>query len=372
MHLAWLEMRDFRSYQEITLRPDPGINVLVGPNGAGKTSVLEGIGYLATLNSFRRSPEASLVRDSAEAAIVRGEFATSTGGATIEIEIPATGRRRVLLNGKRAASRADIAAVTAVVAFLPDDLDLVKRGPAYRREYLDDVAAQAWPAAGVDQSDYERALRQRNALLRKEGRRADEATLDVWDDRVSRLGAKVLERRLAAAALLQPEVAALYAEMGEGAERFSWSYLSSGLGEIGLPASADTLTGPLHDAMASARQDDLDRRTTTVGPHRDEVVMRLDARDARTRTSQGEQRSIALGLRIAAFRVLSERRGSRPVLLLDDVFSELDADRGRRLVGHLPETQVFVTSARAEEVPLVGTRWTVAQGGEIRPVLSTT
>ena len=362
MQLAWLEMRDFRSYEALEFRPDPGVNVLIGPNGAGKTSVLEAIGYLATLSSFRRSPDAALVRESADAAIIRGEFASTTGSATIEIETPAQGRRRVLLNGKRAGSRSDVAAVTAVVAFLPDDLDLVKRGPSYRREYLDDVAAQAWPAAGADQADHERALRQRNALLRKEGRHADEPTLDVWDERVSRLGAKVLERRLAAAALLEPEVAALYEEMGEGIGHFSWSYVSAGLGELEAPASTDDLAGPLREAMSAARRDDLDRRTTTVGPHRDELVMRLDARDARTRASQGEQRSIALGLRIAAFRVLSEHRDARPVLLLDDVFSELDAGRGLRLVGHLPEAQVFVTSARAEEVPLVGTRWHVSDG----------
>lgn len=359
MQLVWLEIRDFRSYESLSFRPEPGVNVLVGPNGAGKTSVLEAVGYLATLASFRRSPDGSLVREGAEAAIVRGEFSSGVGGAVIEVEVPQAGRRRVLLNGKRAQSRADVASATTVVAFLPDDLDLVKRGPAYRREYIDDVAAQAWPAAAIEQADYERALRQRNALLRRDGRRADGPTLDVWDERVSGLGAKVLERRLAAAALLEPEVAALYDELGDGGGRFSWQYLASGLGVLVAPAVGETLLEPLRSAMAEARGDDQDRRTTTVGPHRDDLSMFLDARDARTRASQGEQRSIALGLRLAAFRVLADRRGSAPVLLLDDVFSELDAGRGQRLVRHLPDAQVFVTSARSEEVPLVGARWAV-------------
>jgi DNA replication and repair protein RecF len=353
MQLVWLEMRDCRSYGSLSFRPDPGVNVLVGPNGAGKTSILEAIGYLATLVSFRRSPERALVREGAEAAIVRAEFFTGVGGAVIEVEIPAVGGRKVLLNGKRAQSRADVARVVAVVTFLPDDLDLVKRGPAYRREYIDDVAAQAWPAVSTEQAEYERALRQRNALLRKEGRRTDEATLDVWDDRVSRLGAKVLERRLSVLELLAPEVSGLYGELGEGSERLSWRYSATGDTE---------LVEPLRRALSDARQDDLDRRTTTVGPHRDELAISIDGRDTRTRASQGEQRSIALGLRIAAFRVLLDRRGSPPVLLLDDVFSELDAGRSRRLVSHLPEAQVFVTSARAEEVPLVGARWRVDDG----------
>lgn len=364
MRLVWLELRDFRSYEALSFRPDPGVNVLVGANGAGKTSVLEAIGYLATLASFRRSPEASMVREGAETAITRGEFATAVGGTVIEVETPQAGRRRVLLNGKRAQSRADVAAAATVVAFLPDDLDLVKRGPAYRREYLDDVAAQAWPAAASEQADYERALRQRNALLRQEGRRADGPTLDVWDDRVSGFGAKILGRRLAVANLLEPEIAGLYREMGDGGERFSWQYDSAGLGIIDASTTGEALLVPLREAIAAARSTDLDRRTTTVGPHRDDLQMSLDGRDARTRASQGEQRSIALGMRVAAFRVLSDRRGTPPVLLLDDVFSELDADRGQRLVGHLPDAQVFVTSARSEEVPMVGERWQVA-GGQV-------
>jgi len=182
VHLIWLELRDFRSYRVFSFRPEPGVNVLVGDNGSGKTSILEAIGYLASLASFRRSPDGALVRRGADAAIVRGEFSSGPTGALVEIETPVSGRRRVLLNGKGNRSRADVAGVVALVAFLPDDLDLVKRGPSYRREYVDDVAAQAWPTAAVEQTDYERVLRQRNALLRRDGRRADSETLDVLDE----------------------------------------------------------------------------------------------------------------------------------------------------------------------------------------------
>ena len=366
MHLIWLELRDFRSYRVFSFRPEPGVNVLVGDNGSGKTSILEAIGYLASLASFRRSPDGALVRRGADAAIVRGEFSSGPTGALVEIETPVSGRRRVLLNGKGNRSRADVAEVVALVAFLPDDLDLVKRGPSYRREYVDDVAAQAWPTAAVEQTDYERVLRQRNALLRRDGRRADTETLDVLDEGLSRLGAAVLARRLAIVELLAPAVSELYADLGDHPEEVAWEYLSSGIGRLtGTPTAAE-LAPSLHEAVSAARHADLDRRTTTVGPHRDDIMVSLGGRDARTRASQGEQRSIALGMRMASYSVLTERRGATPVLLLDDVFSELDADRGRRFVAHLPAGQVFVTSARSEEVPLVGARWTVA-GGKVVP-----
>jgi DNA replication and repair protein RecF len=254
----------------------------------------------------------------------------------------------------------------ALVAFLPDDLDLVKRGPAYRRDYLDDAAVQIWPVAGSEQSEYERTVRQRNALLRREGRHADLTTLDVLDERIAGLGGVVLARRLATVALLEPVVARLYGDLSEQPGQIVWRYEAAGLGNPASDAGMDELAGLLREALSGARQADLDRRTTTVGPHRDEVVMTVDGRDVRTRASQGEQRSVALGLRVALYQTLAERRGTPPVLLLDDVFSELDPGRGDRLVAQMPAGQVFVTSARDEEVPLVGDRWTVS-GGEIRP-----
>lgn len=363
MHLVWLEVTDFRSYTSLRFEPAPGVNVLVGDNGSGKTSVLEAIGYLATLSSFRRSPDGALVREGAENAITRGEFSSTAGSAIVEVETPASGRRTVLLNGKRARTRSDVAELVTLVAFLPDDLDLIKRGPSYRREYLDDLAVQLWPTAGADQADYDRALRQRNALLRREGRHADTTTLEVLDERVARLGGAVTARRLAAAALAMPAASRLHAEVGEGTSgSIGFQYEAAGVGLLeGTPDASEVAT-LLADAIRSARQADLDRRTTTVGPHRDELIVLLGGRDARTRASQGEQRSIALGLRMAAYSVIVEQRDTVPILLLDDVFSELDAGRSERLAAHLPGGQVFVTSAREEEVPLVGSRWNVEAG----------
>ena len=325
----------------------------------------EAIGYLATLRSFRRSPDSSLVRDGAAAAVIRGELTRAEATVRVEIEIPIAGRRRVLVNGKRAA-RAEVAALVALVAFLPDDLDLVKRGPAYRREYLDDLTAQMWPAAAAERSEYERSLRQRNALLRREGRHADLPTLDVLDERVATLGAKVVRRRLDVLQRLAPLVSRLYGDLGERAEPVSWSYQGAGLGGVAPDRPVADLVSGLAEAVAAARPADLERRMTTVGPHRDELALGLGARDVRTRASQGEQRTLALGLRLASYDLLGEQRGAAPVLVLDDVFSEMDAARTARLVERLPGGQVFVSTAREEDVPVHGIRWVVEEGAVVR------
>jgi len=361
MELGWLELTGDRCYPEISLQPAPGVNVFVGDNGSGKTSLLEAIGYLASLKSFRRSPDGSLVAEGAEAAIIRGEFVAGDRTLRVEVEIPEEGRRRVLVNGKRPSGRAEVISSLPLVAFLPDDLDLVKRSPSYRREYLDDLSAALWPAAGAEQTDYERALRQRNTLLRNEGRHADGATLDVWDERLSELGAAVLSRRMDLLDRLEPRLSALYADLGDRAESLGTRYENAALGVLGS-ADVPGLRERLAEALAAARQGDMERRVTTVGPHRDEIVFLISDRDLRTRASQGEQRTVALGLRVAAYELMMDIRGVTPVLVLDDVFSELDPGRSRRLVEKLPGGQVFISTAREEEVPVVGTRWTVADG----------
>jgi DNA replication and repair protein RecF len=365
VRLEWLDISGFRCHDQLRFEPAPGVNVLIGANGAGKTSLLEAIGYLVTLASFRRSPDAALVAVDATAAVVRGAFSGARRDTIVEIEMPGQGRRRVLVNAKRVQGRAEIAEGVSLVAFLPDDLDLVKRGPALRREFLDDAATQLWPAAATEHREFDRALRQRNALLRAEGRRADPVTLDVWDDRVSRLGARVTWRRLDVLDSLSDAVGIVHREISGESEHISWTYLSSAVGPISDRPAESVMADELLGALGAARLDDVERRTTTVGPHRDELVIAIGDRDARMRASQGEQRSIALALRVAFHRGLTARRDEPPILLLDDVFSELDPGRSRRLVDQLPTGQVFVTSARADEVPLVGQRWDVTPGAVV-------
>lgn len=362
MRLEWLTAERFRCYGNLSFSPTPGVNVLIGDNGAGKTSVLEAVSYLATLSSFRRAPDSALVSSGESSAIVRGGFAVGPSEATVEVEIFSSGPRRALLNGKRPRGRSDLADLLAVVAFLPDDLDLIKGGPVLRREFLDDLAVQLWPAAGVEQAEMERVVRQRNALLKREGRNADPTTLDVLDDRLAKTGSVVAARRLAALGLAGPEVATLYREIDQAAAALTWEYVGAGTGPVDPLTGREELGERLHQALASTRRIDLERRLTTVGPHRDDVRFFLDGREVRSRASQGEQRSIALGLRLAAYRAIASVRSMEPILLLDDVFSELDADRSGRLVRQLPTTQVFITSARPEEVPLTGNIWRVRAG----------
>ncbi len=367
MHLAWLELNQFRSYESLRFEPDAGINVLIGRNGAGKTNVLEAVGYLSMQKSFRRTPDSALIRSGEEAAIIRGGFGDDDSAIDIAVEIPLTGRRQVLVNGKRPGRLSEVASTAPVVAFLPDDLDLVKRGPALRREYLDDLGAQLVPTIGADQREFEKALRQRNALLRNEGRNADPMTLDVWDVRVAETGARVLVNRLRLLGRLCDRLTAAYKTVGgKSDETLRPQYASSwvDVGEItdGLDPDFEVFASALLRALEERRVRDMEARSTSAGPHRDDPGFRLDDRDVRVQASQGEQRSVALTLRIAAYQLLDQRHGRPPILLLDDVFSELDSGRADGVTELLPRGQVFVTSARDDEVPDMGRRWRVQEG----------
>lgn len=226
MHVAWLELRDVRCYEELSFQPDSGVNVLVGDNGEGKTSVLEGLGYLGLMKSFRLVGDDALVREGASSAVIRGGVGGAATEITVECELPLEGRRTVLVNGKRPQRMREVQAMVPVVTFMPDDLDVVKRGPGLRRDYLDDLASQLWPRAGADLSDYDRALRQRNSLLRQEGRATDPVTLDVWDTRLAAAAAGVLAHRRAVAAALQPHLSGAYEAVGGNGD-LRWAYRST-------------------------------------------------------------------------------------------------------------------------------------------------
>jgi DNA replication and repair protein RecF len=367
VHLEWLELTEFRNYQSLRFEPEDGINVLIGQNGAGKTNVLEAVGYLSQLKSFRRTPDAALIRAGADRAIARGRFRSAGSTVDIAVEIPGAGRRQVLVNGKRPARMSDVATTAPVVAFLPDDLDLVKRGPALRREYLDDLGAQLVPTVGADQREFEKALRQRNTLLKQEGRDADRMTLDVWDARLAAAGGRLLANRLRLLGRLCDRLSKAYRTVGGATDelllpqyRSSWFEV----GEIvaGMDPDEELLASQLLSALEERRTRDLEVRSTSAGPHRDDPGFVLDGREVRVQASQGEQRSVALSLRIGAYQLLEERHGRPPILLLDDVFSELDSRRADGVTALLPHGQVFVTSARDDEVPDMGRRWRVVGG----------
>ena len=361
MHLRRLWLRDFRSHHEVDLELTEHLCAVLGPNGVGKSNLLEAVGYLALLESFRGAPTEAMVRAGAEVAIVRGEVVHGGREQLIEAELRRTGPNRVLLNRQRLQRSRDLLGALRVVVFAPDDLALVKGGPALRRQYLDQVLVSVEPRNDVVRAEFERAVRQRNALLKQTRGRLDEAaaiTLEVWNSKVVESGERLAALRVEMLELLAPLVAGAYAEVA-GREV-----------PVELDYEAPWRDQGLAAALAAARDDELRRGLTLVGPHRDDVVVRLDGLAARTHASQGEQRSLALALRLAAHRVVTERTGAAPLLLLDDVFSELDDQRAAALVECLPTAQTLLTSAsglppgvHAEQVLHVGPDGVVAATG---------
>ncbi len=336
------------------------MNLLVGRNGAGKSNLMESIGYLATLKSFRGSPDEALVSYDLDAAYVRGEIFSDDVGSLIEVEIRRRGGRRAMVNKGRLARTADLLGHVRAVTFLPEDLDIVKRGPDQRRQFLDDVAVQLAPTAHLDQAEFDRALRQRNAFLKQ--RVDDEPTLSVWDERLAQAGGKVMARRARAASELAQPFAAAYRSIAGEAPEVVIGYQSSWGGALDPTVPAATFTERLVEALGTSRRADRERGVTTVGPHRDEPVILLDGHDLRHHGSQGEQRTTALSMRLATHRAVSERVGVPPLLLLDDVFSELDPKRAEALAASLPDTQTLITTADRGDVPIGGRVWSVSGG----------
>lgn len=336
MQLRRLWLTDFRGYREADVSFDPGLTAVLGPNGQGKTNLLEAIGYLATLSSFRGAPTEAMIRAGAERAVVRAEAEREGRELLLEAELVVNGRNRAQLNKQPLRRARDLLGALRVTVFAPDDLRLVKGSPGDRRGYLDDTLVSLHPRYDEMRSELDRVLRQRGALLKQAGGRLSpevELTLDVFD-------AKLVTAGEALASARQNLVAALGPLLGE-----AYDAVASASAEVRATYDPPWMAEGLAAALVAARRDDLRRGVSTVGPHRDELDLVIAGLPSRTHASQGEQRSLALALRLAAHRVVTDKTESSPVLLLDDVFSELDPERSDALLRSLPPGQTVLSTA---------------------------
>lgn len=363
MHLRRLAVVDFRSWEKAELDLEPGVTVLVGPNGVGKTNLVEAAGYLATLGSHRVATDAPLIRRGAEHAVVRGLVVHHGRELGIELEITAGKANRARRNGAPARPR-DLLGILRTVLFAPEDLALVRGDPGERRRFVDDLLVSRYPRYAAVRSDYDRVLRQRSALLKTaRNGRADLSTLDVWDGHLAHHGAALLAGRLELVAAIAPHAVEAFAEVAPSSDPIALGYRSS-LPDSQLPPDAATLEAMLLDALVGVRRQEVERGVCLVGPHRDDLELSLGAGPAKGYASHGESWAIALALRLASYRLLRDD-DVEPVLVLDDVFAELDARRRRALADVAARAeQVLVTAAVEEDVPdgLVGARFAVGGG----------
>ncbi|SDL52147.1 DNA replication and repair protein RecF [Nonomuraea maritima] len=412
MHVAHLSLTDFRSYASVELGLEPGVTAFVGPNGQGKTNLVEALGYVATHSSHRVANDAPLVRQGATRAIVRCAVHRDDRRALVELEINPGRANRARLNRAPVSRARDVVGLLRTVLFAPEDLALSKGDPSERRRFLDDLLVARTPRFAGVRADYDRVLKQRGALLRtaaqarrgaRSARRQERdagfsaagagdvlSTLEVWDAHLAQHGAELLRGRLELIEALRPLVAGAYAALAPSSAPATLAYrstLSTGVdtgegdGEREAPAdrgsldtqtlSTDlgkTLEESLRERLLEVRQSELERGVTLVGPHRDDLILRLGDLPARGYASHGESWSFALALRLAAYDLL-RADGGDPVLILDDVFAELDGQRRRRLAEMVaPAEQVLITAAVPDDVPaeLTGGRFDVTGGSVTR------
>jgi DNA replication and repair protein RecF len=383
VHVAHLTLHDFRSYADLDVALEPGPVAFIGRNGQGKTNLVEAIDYLSRLSSHRVANDAPLVRAGAGQAIIRAAVVRDGRNATLEIEINPGKSNRARINRAQLPRARELVGIVRTVVFAPDDLTLVKGDPGDRRKFLDDLLVLRTPRIAGVRSDYDRILRQRNTLLKTAGvargsaREGALATLSVWDDSLARVGAELLAARLRLVADLAPYVGKAYATVARGAGRddAAIAYKASlpSVSEDGTPdgdpvMEAAWLQARLLDEVERRRKDELDRGVSLVGPHRDELVLTLGNGELRLPVkgyaSHGESWSFALALKLASYDLL-RAEGDDPILILDDVFAELDAGRREQLADLVAGAeQVLITAAVAEDVPaaLAGTRYAVAEG----------
>ncbi len=357
---------DVRNYANVEVSLEPGINTFVGPNGQGKTNLVEAVGYLSTLGSHRVATDAPLIRHGADRAVIRADVVRDDRSILLEIEITAGKANRARINRSPAPRTRDILGILRTVTFAPEDLALVKGDPSERRRFLDDLLIQRQPRLAGTRADYDRVLKQRNALLKSSGsaRRSnrDEVvrTLEVWDEQLARLGAEIIVARRELTSALQPLAAHAYATLVPGGSTIDMTYRSVTVPELhddvttNDDVTADELARTYTAVLSEIdrrRNDELDRGITLVGPHRDDVDMTLAGSPIKGYASHGESWSAALALRLAAYDLLTAE-STAPVLILDDVFAELDTQRRELLAERVHSApQVLITAAVPNDVP---------------------
>ena len=396
MHVRHLTLKDFRSYPSAELALTPGVTTLVGLNGQGKTNLVEAVGYLATLGSHRVATDQPLVRFGAAQAIVRGAIVRDDRETMVELEITPGRANRARLGRSPVSRPRDVLGTVRTVLFAPEDLALVKGDPSERRRFLDELLVQRQPRWSGVRSDYDKILKQRNALLksaapvlRKGARRPprpregdlplDEAresalhTLDVWNDHLSTVGAQLLYARLRLLRDLAPDLAECYDAVSAASSNARATYRSSLHEDLAKRLAAgevpeiDELRAGMLDTLEQVRSNEIERGVSLAGPHRDDLVLSLGDLPAKGYASHGESWSFALGLKLAAYRLLRRDLGDDPVLVLDDVFAELDSGRRERLATLVADCeQVLITAAVGADVPDVlresGTTYAVELG----------
>ncbi|NUS45883.1 MAG: DNA replication/repair protein RecF [Mycobacteriaceae bacterium] len=363
MHVRALSLRDFRSWDHVDIELSAGATVFVGSNGNGKTNLLEALGYLSTLGSHRVSADAPLIRRGASAARAGATVVNSGRELVIDIELATGSPNKARINRSPVRRPREILGVLSTVLFAPEDLALVRGDPSERRRFLDELLTTRLPRMAAVRADYDRVLRQRTALLKSAGRKSTDlpATLDVWDGHLAAHGAVLLDQRLRLVRELGPHVAAAYAaiapESRPAALRYRSSFAAGLPPEFADPARApqpddvDVLEAVFLHELAQARSKELERGMCLVGAHRDDLDLMLGAEPAKGFASHGESWSFALSLRLGAFELL-RGHGTDPVLLLDDVFAELDRRRRTALATvAVGAEQVLITAAVPEDVP---------------------
>ena len=358
MYVRHLSLRDFRSWAELDLELAPGRTVFVGPNGFGKTNLVEALWFCATLGSHRVSSDAPLIRAGAQRAIISTIVVNEGRELAVDLEIAAGRANKGQLNRSPVRSTREVLGAVRAVLFAPEDLALVRGDPAERRRYLDELATVRRPRIAAVRADYDKVLKQRTALLKSAGGgryRGDAGvleTLDVWDGHLAANGAQLMAARLDLVNQLAPEVEKAYQLLAPASRPATIAYRTS-IDATDLDSAGDTdyLEAALLDALARRRDAELERGMCLVGPHRDDLELRLGEQPAKGFASHGESWSVALALRLASYELL-RAEGSEPVLILDDVFAELDNARRRALAGVAATAeQVLVTAAVGEDIP---------------------